>query len=57
MNKEEFIKNCSNLGIEITEDIWSKFEEYYNLLYEWNQKFNLTAITDKEEVYLLHFYV
>ena len=32
-----------------------KFEKYYNLLIEWNQKFNLTSITEKEKVELLHF--
>ena len=56
MNKEEFIKNCKSLNIEINEEIFNKLEEYYNLLFEWNQKFNLTAITKKEDVYLLHFF-
>lgn len=32
-----------------------RFEIYYNLLIEWNQKFNLTAITQKDQVELLHF--
>ena len=32
-----------------------KFEKYYELLIEWNNKFNLTAITEREEVYLKHF--
>lgn len=31
------------------------FEQYYQLLIEWNQKFNLTAITDPDEVILKHF--
>ena len=34
----------------------NQFETYYELLVEWNEKMNLTAITDKEEVYLKHFY-
>ena len=33
-----------------------QFERYFELLVEWNQKINLTAITDKEGVYLKHFY-
>lgn len=33
-----------------------QFETYFRLLVEWNEKINLTAITDKEEVYLKHFY-
>ena len=32
-----------------------KFEKYYNLLIEWNEKFNLTSITEKDKVELLHF--
>lgn len=32
-----------------------RFEIYYNLLIEWNQKFNLTSITQKDQVELLHF--
>jgi len=33
-----------------------KFNIYYQYLIEQNQFFNLTAITEKEEVYLKHFY-
>jgi 16S rRNA (guanine527-N7)-methyltransferase len=32
-----------------------EFEVFYNMLIECNQKFNLTAITQKDEVYLKHF--
>lgn len=32
-----------------------QFELYYSLLKEYNQKFNLTSITDKKEVFLKHF--
>lgn len=31
------------------------FEEYYQLLTEWNEKINLTAITEKSDVFLKHF--
>ena len=37
-------------------DKMALFDRYYHLLVEWNEKFNLTAITDEEEVYLKHFY-
>ena len=33
----------------------SKFETFLNLLLEWNEKFNLTAITDKDEIEEKHF--
>ena len=32
-----------------------KFDLYYDFLIEENKKYNLTAITDKEEVYIKHF--
>lgn len=56
MNKELFIKELENLGIEVTEDKISKLEKFYQLLIEWNEKINLTRITEKEDVYLKHFY-
>ena len=56
MKINEFIEELKKLGIELTEDQIKKLEEYYNLLVEWNEKINLTAITKKEDVYLKHFY-
>ena len=56
MNKEEFINEVKLLGIEVTNDKLNKLEKYYQLLVQWNEKINLTAITNKEEVYLKHFY-
>ena len=34
----------------------TQFSTYYEFLVEWNEKMNLTAITDKPSVYLKHFY-
>lgn len=56
MNKNEFVLALKNLGIDITEEKLNKLDKYYDLLIEWNNKINLTRITDKEEVYLKHFY-
>ncbi len=56
MNKELFIEEVKKLGIEVTKEKLEKLDKYYNLLIEWNEKINLTAITNKEEVYLKHFY-
>ncbi|MEG0276174.1 MAG: hypothetical protein RR630_04015 [Coprobacillus sp.] len=35
-------------GIELTHHQIKQFELYYEILVEWNEKMNLTAITDKE---------
>ena len=56
MNKNEFVLALKNLGIDITEEKLNKLDKYYDLLIEWNNKINLTRITDKGEVYLKHFY-
>ena len=56
MTKEEFIINCKNLSIEITEEIYSKLYKYFELLVEWNNRFNMTSILEEKEVFLLHFY-
>ena len=56
MTKEEFVINCKNLSIEITEEIYSKLYKYFELLVEWNNRFNMTSILEEKEVFLLHFY-
>lgn len=42
-------------GIEITEDYEKSFLKYADLLIEYNQKVNITAITDRREIYIKHF--
>ena len=56
MNKEAFIKELIKLGIDITDYQLEQLDKYYHLLYEENKKYNLTSITDEENVYLKHFY-
>lgn len=56
MNKEEFLIETKKIGINITEEQIDLLDKFYNLLIEWNEKINLTTITDYEEVYLKHFY-
>lgn len=56
LTKEEFYQAVQALGITLSERQKEQFHTYYQLLVEWNQKMNLTAITAEEEVYLKHFY-
>lgn len=56
MNKEEFIKYLSELNIYPTEDQLIKLDKFYHLLISWNEKINLTRITEEKDVYLKHFY-
>lgn len=56
MNKEEFVEKLKELNICVTETQLMQFDKYQQLLSEWNQKINLTGITEYEQVYLKHFY-
>ena len=56
MTPQEFYQALAAQGIVLTEKQKQAFETYFRLLVQWNQKINLTAITDKNEVYLKHFY-
>ena len=47
---------AENLELDLTPAQNVAFERYQALLLEWNQKFNLTAITDPGEMQLKHFY-
>ncbi len=42
-------------GIDLTETQEKQFNDYYNLLIEENGKYNLTAITEKNDVFIKHF--
>ncbi len=59
MNREEFKKIMifygEKIDIKFTEEQLNQFYKYMNLLLEWNEKINLTAITDPNEVILKHF--
>ncbi len=52
---EKIADVCADFGVEITPDKKDKLNLYGNLLIEWNEKINLTAITDPEEVVIKHF--
>ena len=56
MTNSEFVSELEKLGIVLDADKLDKLEKYYQMLVDANNKFNLTAITDKKDVYLKHFY-
>jgi len=51
----DFRTACVSYGILLTDEQLSKFKRYAELLLEWNERFNLTAIIDLKEVYSKHF--
>ena len=59
MDKKEFqkemLEKSDKIGIVLNEKQLNQFYEYMNLLLDWNEKINLTAITEPEEIILKHF--
>lgn len=59
MNIEEFkkimISYAEKINIKFTEEQLEEFYQYMNMLLEWNEKINLTAIVEPKEVILKHF--
>ncbi|GGF17355.1 ribosomal RNA small subunit methyltransferase G [Halobacillus andaensis] len=56
MDTKTFLTALKEQGIELNEQQEKQFQHYFEILVEWNEKMNLTAITDEEGVYLKHFY-
>lgn len=56
MTIEEFIKEVEALGLNVTEEQLKQLDTIYNNLVETNKTMNLTRITEKDDVYLKHFY-
>jgi len=46
---------CNNEGIEFNEEKYSKFIKYKEMIKEWNEKINLTAIVEDDEIIKKHF--
>lgn len=51
----ELENKIKSLNINLNEEHIAKFYNYMNKLLEWNEKINLTAITDENEIILKHF--
>ena len=51
-----FKEDLKKINIELTNEAFLNFEEYYKFLVEYNEHVNLTAITDYDGVYYKHFY-
>ena len=56
MNPEIFAEELANYGFKLSSKQKEQFATYFNKLIEFNKKVNLTRITDKNEVYLKHFF-
>ena len=50
-----FFQDLNKLGLELDHDQINQFDLYYEFLISENKKFNLTSITEHQEVYKKHF--
>ncbi len=55
MDREIFEKGISEVNIDINEEKIKMLENFSALLVEWNEKMNLTAVTDPEGISVKHF--
>lgn len=53
--EQTFKEKITNKCPELTEKMGQQFEDYMKLLLEWNEKINLTAITEEDDIILKHF--
>lgn len=53
--KDDFFKAMQQQGIAVSDRQKEQFHQYAKMLVEWNEKMNLTAITDEDEIYEKHF--
>ena len=51
-----FRSEAAPFGLELSDVQLEQYRTYFQWLVEWNEKMNLTAITDEEGVYFKHFY-
>ena len=56
MIQSNFKEELEKLNINLTNQMEEQLEKYYSMLIEYNKIMNLTGITEKESVYLKHYY-
>ena len=54
-NIEKIVPVCEEFGLTLDDTAIKRLNTYGNMLVEWNEKMNLTAITEPEEVLYKHF--
>ena len=56
IESDKFIKMFADAGIEITDEQMYRLGMYSEMLVQWNERINLTAITDPEGISVKHFF-
>lgn len=55
MYKNKFLQSLDMMSLNYEKDVYEKFELYTNYLLEYNENVNLTAITQKDDIYIKHY--
>lgn len=55
ISKELLVTSCKQMGIDITEEACDRFDKYAELLVDYNERVNLTAITSPDDIVIKHF--
>jgi 16S rRNA (guanine527-N7)-methyltransferase len=55
MNEQDILIGAKQLGLSLTDAQAGALLTFRNLLVEWNERFNLTALTDDASILALHF--
>ncbi|CAM3806983.1 16S rRNA (guanine(527)-N(7))-methyltransferase RsmG [Alkalicoccus chagannorensis] len=56
MDEQRLAEALKQHGILLGDEQQRRLRRYFEVLVDWNDRMNLTAITEKEDVYLKHFY-
>lgn len=56
MNEQTLIEALKEQDIHLDDKQTQQLKRYFEVLVDWNERMNLTAITEEESVYLKHFY-
>lgn len=55
ISEELLLKGCNDIGISLDKTAVERFDTYARLLREYNEKVNLTAITQSDDIVVKHF--
>lgn len=55
ISKELLLSSCKAMGIDLSADAADRFDKYAEMLVDYNNKVNLTAITAPDDIVIKHF--
>lgn len=55
IDQQQLLHLCGQYSVPLTADQAQQLDRYASLLVEWNQRMNLTAITDPQQIAVKHF--